>query len=140
MSRALVVAATLACLAACAEHEAPPMPTPSIVPEPAPPPPPPPPTRAGPLCTYHGVCWARPGPQGNALHAVRALASDHVIAVGDRGTVLAWNGHEWSLEDTPNRERLLDVAIAPIRVSRASTAATASSSTRDKRAASSALE
>jgi hypothetical protein len=69
--------------------------------------------RPGPLCTYHGVCWASPLPQGNTLHAVRALAADRVIAVGDRGTVLAWDGHAWSLEDTPTRERLLGLAQAP---------------------------
>ena len=69
--------------------------------------------RPGPLCTYHGVCWASPLPQGNALHAVRALAADRVIAVGDRGTVLAWDGHVWSLEDTPTRERLLALVQAP---------------------------
>jgi hypothetical protein len=51
-------------------------------------------------------------PQGNALHAVRALAADRVIAVGDRGTVLAWDGHAWSLEDTPTRERLLAIEQA----------------------------
>ena len=59
------------------------------------------------------MCWASPLPQGNALHAVRALAADRVIAAGDRGTVLAWDGHAWSLEDSPTRERLLALAEVP---------------------------
>ena len=103
---ALALLLTLAC---GAEPETPPPPA-TVVPEPPSPAPPPPVVRAGPLCTYHGVCWAGPLPQGNALHAVRALAADRVVAVGDRGTVLAWNGSTWSFEDTPTRERLLDVA------------------------------
>lgn len=114
MHRTIGVVALLA-IAACSSGEDP---APSVAPPPpptpaTPPPPPPPPTRAGPLCTYHGVCWASPFPQGNALHAVRALAADRVVAVGDRGTVLTFDGTSWALEDVPTRERLLDLASAP---------------------------
>jgi hypothetical protein len=87
----------------------PPPPTPPPPPAVVEAPPPPPPVRPGPTCTYHGVCSASPLPQGNALNAVVALAPDHVVAVGDRGTILVWNGAAWALEDAPTRERLLDV-------------------------------
>jgi len=108
MKRTVLLALFSSLLACGGEASAPA--TTIVVAPPAPPVTPPPPVRAGPLCTYHGVCWASPFPQGNALHAVRALAADRVVAVGDRGTVLAWNAGAWAFEDTPSRERLLDVA------------------------------
>ena len=105
--------AALALVTACDRGRDSPPPVSSISLEPSAPAPAPAAVRPGPLCTYHGACWASPLPQGNALHAVRALAADRVIAVGDRGTVLAWDGRAWSFEDTPTRERLLALAQAP---------------------------
>lgn len=105
LSRSLFL--LLALGTACGEPQTAPPPPPIAAP--VPPPPPPAPERAGPTCTYHGICWASPLPQGNTLRAVRAIARDSVIAVGDRGTILRWDGRTWALEDAPSRERLHDV-------------------------------
>jgi hypothetical protein len=50
-----------------------------------------------------------PSPQGNALRGVAVLGPSLVVAVGDRGTILRWDGTAFALEDAPGRERLEDV-------------------------------
>ena len=100
----------LVCTAwACGGEETSPAPEAEPVAETPPPPPPEPPTRPGPTCSYHGWCWQSPFPQGNGLFGVHAFAADLVYAVGERGTVLRYDGSHWAIEDTPNRELLRGV-------------------------------
>lgn len=44
--------------------------------------------------------WERGRPTGNHLNAADALNANAVVAVGDRGEVLRWNGSSWFFEPT----------------------------------------
>lgn len=44
------------------------------------------------VCSPDEICWELPAPQGHTLHAVHAVASDDVWAVGELGTVLRFDG------------------------------------------------
>lgn len=50
-----------------------------------------------PFCGAEGFCWVHPTPQGNPLRAIWGSGRNDVWAVGDRGTVIHWNGQ--SFED-----------------------------------------
>ncbi len=58
------------------------------------------------LCTSQGWCWENPLPQGNSLRAVWAASATEAWAVGDVGTLLSWNGTQWSAIDTQVRSNL----------------------------------
>jgi hypothetical protein len=62
-------------------------------------------------CLQSGFCWDHPLPQGNGLRAVAVAAPDRAFAVGDAGTVLAWDGATWSLVPSGTGETLLGAAV-----------------------------
>lgn len=62
-------------------------------------------------CLQSGFCWDHPLPQGNGLRAVAAAAPDRAFAVGDAGTVLAWDGVAWSLVQSGTNQALLGAAV-----------------------------
>ncbi len=41
--------------------------------------------------------WMNPLPQGNDLHGVWGSGPDDVFAVGDLGTILHYDGHDWDM-------------------------------------------
>ncbi len=82
--------------------------TPPVVTVPEIPPVAPDPERQ-PTCTYHGICWVNPLPQGNSLNGVWAARPGLVFAVGERGTILRVDAGESAIEDSPTREILHDV-------------------------------
>ncbi|MFO0579846.1 MAG: hypothetical protein U1A78_38220 [Polyangia bacterium] len=53
------------------------------------------------LCTSSGVCWRHPLPQGNTLRRVAGRNAVDVWAVGDRGTIVRWNGSYWTSPRRP---------------------------------------
>jgi hypothetical protein len=52
--------------------------------------------RPGQVCSVDGWCVLNPRPQGNDLNDVLALANDDIWAVGRAGTVLHYDGSQWS--------------------------------------------
>jgi hypothetical protein len=48
------------------------------------------------LCSDDGWCWENPLPQGNRLVSAWGSGSQDVWAVGEGGTILHWDGQEWS--------------------------------------------
>jgi hypothetical protein len=65
-----------------------------------------------PLCTTDGWCWEHPLPQGNALRAVHGSGPNDVWAVGDRGTILHFDGAAWSPVPSGVLDRLTGVWAA----------------------------
>lgn len=61
------------------------------------------------VCTPEGWCWENPRPQGHSLEAVYAAGPNAYWAVGERGTILRWNGVRWSLEAAPTSDDLTAV-------------------------------
>ena len=61
----------------------------------------------GQVCSPDGWCWMNPRPQGNHLKAVYASSASNIWAVGEAGTVLHFDGTEWSGTTglMPNRTR-----------------------------------
>jgi hypothetical protein len=53
------------------------------------------------VCSPDRVCWRHPLPQGVNLRHINGTTSGDVWAVGDRGTVLHWNGFFWSSPPRP---------------------------------------
>jgi hypothetical protein len=53
------------------------------------------------LCASSGVCWHHPLPQGNTLRRVAGREAGDVWAVGDRGTIVRWNGSYWTSPRRP---------------------------------------
>jgi hypothetical protein len=49
-----------------------------------------------PVCAPNGWCFANPRPQGNDLYGLWVTSSSDVWAVGDRETVLHFDGNVWS--------------------------------------------
>ena len=47
------------------------------------------------VCSDGGFCWQRPVPQGNSLHSISGVSSRYIWAVGDRGTILHYDGKSW---------------------------------------------
>ena len=47
------------------------------------------------------------------LHAVTGAGSEWVLAVGDAGTALRWDGTQWHRDQTPTKDTLRDVAAGP---------------------------
>ena len=60
-------------------------------------------------CSPDGWCWENPLPTGNTLNAVWAVAPTDVWIVGDRGTVLHWDGATWTAMRAPTDGNLNDV-------------------------------
>jgi len=58
------------------------------------------------ICSPGGWCWEVPSPQGNDLLAVWAWSADEAIAVGERGTLLHFDGEAWTAADTPTTRTL----------------------------------
>jgi hypothetical protein len=52
--------------------------------------------RPGQVCSVDGWCVLNPLPQGNPLNDVHARSPSDVWAVGDAGTVLHYDGEEWT--------------------------------------------
>mgnify|MGYP003471667891 CR=1 FL=1 len=46
-------------------------------------------------CSSDDWCWELPRPQGNTLRGVWATSDKDIWAVGDRGTVIHWDGKGW---------------------------------------------
>ncbi|MCD4652437.1 hypothetical protein K8T06_00705, partial [bacterium] len=53
--------------------------------------------------------WMNPLPQGNSLNGIYGISSDHIYAVGDYGTILRWDGLNWSQESRETDLSLRDV-------------------------------
>src|SRR2546422_11724983 len=64
---------------------------------------------AAPVCSSDGWCWSNPLPQGNHLRSAWGSASNDVWAVGDRGTILHWDGGEWSASASGTENYLYSV-------------------------------
>lgn len=62
-----------------------------------------------PLCTQDSFCWINPLLQGNAINNMWAEAENKIWAVGDKGTLLRFDGTQWSLLAIPTQEDLLYV-------------------------------
>jgi hypothetical protein len=54
------------------------------------------PSPTGKICSEDNWCWEHPLPQGNQLHGVWIDGPSEIYAVGDRGTILRWDGSAWS--------------------------------------------
>jgi len=67
----------------------------------------------GPWCTDHGFCWVVPRPQGNGLRDVDGLGPTEVVAVGDYGTSLRFDGGAWLPLLTGTTDALGHVWVAP---------------------------
>lgn len=52
------------------------------------------------LCGPSGFCWDNPRPQGNDLHALWSDPRGRLVAVGELGTALHFDGAAWSLQLT----------------------------------------
>ncbi|MCG3173991.1 MAG: hypothetical protein GMKNLPBB_02208 [Myxococcota bacterium] len=70
---------------------------------------PPPPSRPDPVCSEDGWCWSNPLPQGNTIHGLHAFAPDNILAVGEGGTTLRWDGRKWNWIKRMTREPLYAV-------------------------------
>jgi hypothetical protein len=55
------------------------------------------------ICDESRWCWEEPVPRGNLLLDAWAAGPNDIWAVGDYGTVLRWNGAEWSPVPDPTR-------------------------------------
>ncbi len=60
-------------------------------------------------CTSDGWCWDNPLPTGNVLRAVWAVAPNDVWIVGNRGTVVHWDGARWTSMYAPTEDDLTAV-------------------------------
>ncbi len=65
---------------------------------------------ADPRCRADGWCWLNPLPQGNSLLDVYAASASDAWAVGDRGTLIHWDGKAWTPADSGVPERLRAIA------------------------------
>ena len=65
---------------------------------------PPPKTYAS--CSSDGWCWELPRPQGNTLRGVWATSEKDIWAVGDRGTIIHFDGKGWEGLDSGVTEDL----------------------------------
>jgi photosystem II stability/assembly factor-like uncharacterized protein len=57
------------------------------------------------------VKWQSPLPQGNTLNAVAAVSDQMMIAVGDKGTIIHWNGTESQIQKQLTSENLNDIFV-----------------------------
>jgi len=57
------------------------------------------------------VKWQSPLPQGNTLNAVATVNDQLVIAVGDKGTIIHWNGTECQIQKQLTSENLNDIFV-----------------------------
>src|SRR5262249_31526222 len=57
-------------------------------------------------CTASGFCWQYPTPSGAPLRGLGGVQGGTRFAVGDEGTLLAWNGLVWTPRQSPARGRL----------------------------------
>ena len=48
------------------------------------------------LCSKDGWCWVNPLPQGHHLYGLWGSAKSKVWAVGEKGTILRFDGKAWS--------------------------------------------
>lgn len=67
---------------------------------------------AGPMvASYNGVSWAvnRTFPTQSYLRAVHAIAPNDVWAVGDAGTILRYNGTDWTIVPSGVTQQLLSI-------------------------------
>ncbi|MBW1809270.1 MAG: hypothetical protein JRJ87_13830 [Deltaproteobacteria bacterium] len=58
------------------------------------------------VCTGEDWCWLNPLPQGSRLRAVWGTGPNSVWAVGDAGSIVHWDGVEWTAAKTPTRQLL----------------------------------
>jgi hypothetical protein len=47
------------------------------------------------ICNDNGWCWENPLPQPNTLEGIWGSSPDDIWAVGQRGTILHWDGTNW---------------------------------------------
>jgi hypothetical protein len=64
---------------------------------------------ATPTFCNDGWCWISPLPQGEPLHGISGTARDDVWSVGEAGTILHWDGGQWSLANQTNGPALYGV-------------------------------
>lgn len=62
------------------------------------------------ICSQDDWCWDNPLPQGNTLRAAWASSEKDVWAVGDHGTVIRWDGEEWTREEIGTTADLLAIS------------------------------
>lgn len=55
-----------------------------------------------------GACWVHPGTIGSRILAISGSPS-LVVAVGEAGAIVTWDGHELRAEESPHHVDLLDV-------------------------------
>ena len=58
------------------------------------------------FCSVDRWCWAHPLPQGNTLQGVWGAADGTLVAVGDAGTVLRFDGVNWTRQATTSTNAL----------------------------------
>jgi len=57
------------------------------------------------------VQWQNPLPQGNTLNAVASVSDQLMIAVGNNGTIIHWNGSEGQIQKRLTAENLNDIFV-----------------------------
>src|SRR6266540_3749664 len=55
------------------------------------------PSASATVCSPDRFCWRNPLPQGNALRGLWGVTPTDAWAVGDRGTMLRWDGAGWAI-------------------------------------------
>jgi hypothetical protein len=55
------------------------------------------------------LAWENPLPQGNDLNSIWGFDDGTVVAVGDAGTIIVWDGNSWAANVTGFRDDLEDV-------------------------------
>lgn len=61
------------------------------------------------ICSVDGICWYNPLSQGNSLQAAWGSDANNIWVVGDRGTILKWNGGSWSPQISGTTQHLRGV-------------------------------
>lgn len=57
------------------------------------------------------VNWQNPLPQGNTLNAIASISNQQMIAVGDKGTIIHWNGTNSLIQNQLPPENLHDIFV-----------------------------
>ena len=61
------------------------------------------------FCSPGRWCWEHPLPQGNELRTIWAFSNKDVWAAGEAGTIMHYDGSDWSAVPAPTKMLLLDL-------------------------------
>jgi hypothetical protein len=61
------------------------------------------------VCSPDNWCWYSPLPHGNLIRQVWGTENNDIWAVGDAGTILHWDGYQWSQVESKTTNYLLGV-------------------------------